>query len=211
MARCACWWRPRPAGLPRVNEIGIDGTVLLFTLGVALLASLLFGCIPIFKYAGSRLAAGLREGARGASQSREQHRTRSVLVVVQVALALVLLICSGLMARTFVALTRVQPGFTAPEEIQTFQLSIPKAVIAEDENVARQVRRKSCTRWRRCQASRQWAFPPAFRWMETTATIPFLPKTRLTVPERSARCAASSSSRPASSRPWALRWSPAAT
>ena len=72
------------------------------------------------RYAGARLSAGLREGARGVSQSREQHRTRNVLVVVQVALALVLLICSGLMIRTFIALTRVQPGFSAPEEIQPF-------------------------------------------------------------------------------------------
>src|SRR5260221_243295 len=126
-----------PKGLPRVNEIGIDGTVLLFTLGVALLASLLFGCIPIFKYAGARMGTCLREGAPGASQGREQHRARNVLVVVQVALALVLLICSGLMARTFVALTKVQPGFTSPAEIQTFELSIPKSVIADDENVTR--------------------------------------------------------------------------
>jgi predicted permease len=126
-----------PRGLPRVAEIGIDGWVLLFTLGVALLASLLFGSIPIFKYAGARLAAGLREGARGMSQSREQHRARNVLVVVQVALALVLLICSGLMTRTFIALTKVQPGFTKPEEIQTFEISIPKTEVAEDENVPR--------------------------------------------------------------------------
>jgi predicted permease len=126
-----------PHGLPRVNEIGIDGWVLLFTLGVSLLASLLFAAIPIFKYAGARLVAGLREGARGASQSREQHRARSVLVVVQVALALVLLICSGLMARTFAALTRVQPGFSAPQEIQTFLISIPKSEVPEDENVPR--------------------------------------------------------------------------
>src|SRR5262249_31462921 len=126
-----------PRGLPRVAEIGIDGWVLLFTLGVALLASLLFGSIPIFKYAGSRLATGLREGARGMSQSREQHRARSGLVVIQVGLALVLLICSGLMTRTFIALTKVQPGFTAPEEIQTFVLSIPKTEVAEDENVTR--------------------------------------------------------------------------
>jgi predicted permease len=126
-----------PRGLPRVNEIGIDGTVLFFTLGLAVLASLLFGSIPIFKYAGARLATGLRESARGASQSRQQHRARNVLVVVQVALALVLLICSGLMARTFVALTKVQPGFTSPAEIQTFELSIPKSVIADDENVTR--------------------------------------------------------------------------
>src|SRR5262249_54648179 len=126
-----------PTGLPRLHEIGIDGWVLLFTLGVALLASLLFGSIPIFKYAGTRLATGLREGARGLSQSREQHRARSVLVVIQVALALVLLICSGLMGRTFVALTRVQPGFTAPENLQTFSLYIPKSEVADDENVPR--------------------------------------------------------------------------
>lgn len=126
-----------PKGLPRINEIGMDGTVLLFTLVVALLASVLFGCIPIIKYAGARLGTGLREGARGLSQSREQHRARSVLVVVQVALALVLLICSGLMARTFVALTKVEPGFNSPAEIQTFSLSIPESEIKNEEQVAR--------------------------------------------------------------------------
>jgi predicted permease len=126
-----------PRGLPRVNEIGIDGWVLLFTLIVAVLASLLFGSIPIFKYAGARLATGLRESTRGASQSRDQHRARSTLVVVQVALALLLLICSGLMARTFVALTRVQPGFTAPEEAQLFTITIPKSEVADDQNVPR--------------------------------------------------------------------------
>jgi predicted permease len=126
-----------PKGLPRINEIGIDANVLLFTLGVALLASLLFGCIPIFKYAGARLSAGLREGARGMSQSREQHRARSSLVIVQVALALVLLICSGLMMRTFIALTKVEPGFTAPAAIQTFSMSIPETEIKNDESVPR--------------------------------------------------------------------------
>ncbi|MGE5324886.1 MAG: ABC transporter permease [Actinomycetota bacterium] len=126
-----------PKGLPRINDIGIDANVLLFTLGLAMLASLLFGCIPIFKYAGSRLGTGLREGARGMSQSREQHRARSSLVVVQVALALVLLICSGLMMRTFVALTRVEPGFTRPAEIQTFSLSIPETEVKDEESVPR--------------------------------------------------------------------------
>ncbi|HEY7402736.1 MAG TPA: ABC transporter permease [Candidatus Angelobacter sp.] len=126
-----------PRGLPRVNEIGIDGWVLVFTFGVAILSSFLFGAIPIFKYAGSRLATGLRESTRGASQSRDQHRARSVLVVVQVALALLLLICSGLMTRTFIALTRVQPGFKGPEELQLFTINIPKAEVAEDQNVPR--------------------------------------------------------------------------
>jgi predicted permease len=124
-----------PAGLPRINEIGIDGPVLLFTVALALLSSVLFGSIPIIKYAGPRLSTGIREGGRANSQSREQQRTRSGLVVVQVALALVLLICSGLMIRTFRALTHVQPGFTNPAEVQTFRLSIPEEQVKDNEAV----------------------------------------------------------------------------
>jgi predicted permease len=128
-----------PTGLPRIAEIGIDAPVLLFTLVVALLSSLLFASIPIFKYAGSHLNTGLREGGRASSQSREQHRARNVLVVLQVSLALVLLICSGLMIRTFRALMHVNPGFRDAAGIQTFGISIPEAQIpeAEPERVAR--------------------------------------------------------------------------
>jgi predicted permease len=126
-----------PSGLPRINQIGIDGPVLLFTLGTALLASVLFGSIPIFKYAGVRLSTGIREGSRGLSQSREHHRVRNFLVVVQVSLAFVLLICSGLMIRTFRALTRVNPGFSQPEQLQTFLISLPGAQIPNAENVVR--------------------------------------------------------------------------
>jgi predicted permease len=126
-----------PAGLPRVSDIGIDAPVLFFTLIVALIASVLFGSIPVLKYAGVRLSTGIREGGRANSQSREQHRTRSGLVVVQVALALVLLICSGLMIRTFHALTRVQPGFVRPDELQTFRVFIPEAQVKEPESVTR--------------------------------------------------------------------------
>ena len=126
-----------PAGLPRISEVGINGPVLLFTLAVSLLASLLFGCVPILKYAGARLTTGIREGGRGLSQSKEQHRARNTLVVVQVALALVLLICSGLMIRTFRALTKVNPGFTNPAELQTFRISIPGTHVKEAEPVIR--------------------------------------------------------------------------
>src|SRR3989440_2948167 len=126
-----------PAGLPRVREIGIDGPVLLFTLLISLLASMLFASIPIFKYAGARLSTGIREGGRSLSQSREQHRVRNTLVVVQVALALVLLICSGLMIRTFRALTKVNPGFTGPAELQSFHIYIPEAQVKEKEQVVR--------------------------------------------------------------------------
>src|SRR6266853_1513735 len=126
-----------PAGLPRVREIGIDGPVLLFTLLISLFASILFASIPIFKYAGVRLSTGIREGGRTLSQSKEQHHARSVLVVVQVALALVLLICSGLMIRTFRALTNVNPGFSGPASLQTFRISIPSTMVKENEQVVR--------------------------------------------------------------------------
>jgi len=122
-----------PTGLPRLHEIGIDIPVLLFTLGLALFTSVLIGALPIVKYAGVRATTGLREGGRALSQSRERHRARQALVVVQVALALVLLICSGLMIRTFQALTRVDPGFTSPDSIQTFRFYIPDTMIPDTQ------------------------------------------------------------------------------
>jgi putative ABC transport system permease protein len=126
-----------PANLPRVDEIAIGGTVLLFTAIVALAASALFGMVPVFKYAGPQLGTALRAGGRSVSESRERHRARSVLVVIQVALALVLLISSGLMIRTFQALRHVDPGFTAPQEVQTFRISIPSSAVKEPEAVVR--------------------------------------------------------------------------
>jgi len=122
-----------PTGLPRIHEIGIDLPVLLFTFAIAMFSSLLFGSIPIFKYAGAHLNTGLREGGRALSQSRQQHRARNVLVVVQVGLALVLLICSGLMIRTFRALMHVPPGFTGPDAVQTFRFYVPETEIPDSD------------------------------------------------------------------------------
>ena len=122
-----------PEGLPRIHEIGIDFPVLLFTVGLALMVSLLIGLVPILRYAGTGVNASLREGGRSQSQGRERHRTRKVLVVVQVALALVLLICSGLMIRTFVALMHVSPGFVEPASVQTFRFVIPEAQIPDTQ------------------------------------------------------------------------------
>ncbi len=124
-----------PAGLPRISDIGINLPVLLFTLAIALLTSLLVGLIPVLKYAGVR--AVLSESARTLGQSRERHRARNFLVTVQVALALVLLICSGLMIRTFRALTQVNPGFVRPAELQTFRISIPPSDVPDDARVPR--------------------------------------------------------------------------
>ena len=125
-----------PAGLPRLHDIGIDLYVLLFTLGVALFCSLLFGSIPALRYAGTRVGTGLRE-SRTTSQGRERHRTRNTLVVVQVSLAFVLLICSGLMIRTFRALIHVDAGYDTDAKIQTVRLGIPEADVPKDDDVLR--------------------------------------------------------------------------
>jgi predicted permease len=126
-----------PATLPRLTEIGIDPLVLGFNLAVSLVAGVLFGLIPVVKYAGPHLSMALRGGSRSTSHSRERHRARNVLVVVQVALALVLLVGSGLMIRTFMALRNVEPGFTQPEHVQVMRISIPEAQVKEPERVMR--------------------------------------------------------------------------
>jgi len=119
--------------LPRLHEIGINLPVVLFTVGLALLTGLLIGLIPVFKLTAGQLNGSLREGGRSLSQGRERHRARNVLVVVQVAFALVLLICSGLMIRTFQALERVNPGFNNPGTLQTFRISIPETQIPDKD------------------------------------------------------------------------------
>ena len=124
-----------PAGLPRVRDIELDWTVGLFTLGAALMASLLVGAIPILRHLGAQLSVGLRAGGRSLSQTREQTRMRGVLVVVQVALALVLMIGSGLMIRTFIAMTQVNPGFVDGASLQTFRLFIPAAGAREPDHL----------------------------------------------------------------------------
>jgi putative ABC transport system permease protein len=127
-----------PSGLPRLHEIGVDGSVALFTLAVSLAASLLFGFFPVFKYAGANLGIGLRAGERSMSESRERRRSRGALVIAQVALALVLLVSSGLMIRTFRALTGVNPGFVAPpSEVQTFRVGILDTQVEDPERVVR--------------------------------------------------------------------------
>jgi predicted permease len=126
-----------PAYLPRLDNIGIDAPVVLFTLLLSLVAGVLFGLIPVLKYAAPNVTAALRAGGRTLSQSRERHRARNTLVVVQTALAMVLLIGSGLMIRTFQALHRVDPGFRAPAELQNFSLYMPDTAIKEGERAIR--------------------------------------------------------------------------
>jgi predicted permease len=135
-----------PSHLPRLNEIAIDPAVVAFTLGAALLTGFLFGMIPVIKYAGPRIENELRGGGRASTQSRERQRARKVLVVAQVALALVLLVGSGLMIRTFQALRKVDPGFD-PRDVLTLRIAIPEsqakdatAVIRLEQGIVEKIR-----------------------------------------------------------------------
>ncbi len=127
----------QPAQLPRLTEITLDPLVLLFTLGISLVAGLLFGAIPILKYTRPQMASALKDSSRGSSEGRERHRARNTLVVAQVALAAVLLVASGLMVRTFIAIRDVPPGFQHPEAVLTLRISIPTAVVSDQAQVAR--------------------------------------------------------------------------
>jgi putative ABC transport system permease protein len=100
-----------PARLPRLELISVDATSLVFTLVVSVAAGLAFGAIPVLKQGRVRVAQALRAGGRNASADRDRNLARNTLTIVQVALAVVLLIGSGLMIRTFQSMRQVQPGF----------------------------------------------------------------------------------------------------
>ena len=112
----------QPADIPRLEEIGLDGTVVLFTLATAVLTGLAFGVFPALQGTSGGEMASLREGGRG-SGGAGSHRVRSGLVVAEMALAVVLLTGAGLLIRSFVELTRVDPGFK-PERAMAFRIML---------------------------------------------------------------------------------------
>jgi predicted permease len=124
--------------LPTVLAIGIDWAVLGFALAISLGAGVLFGCVPALKYGARSVATAL--AGRTHSATRERHRARSSLVVAQVALALVLLVAAGLMIRSFDALRNVEPGFSGPDQLQVFTLTIPQAVAPDIDRMLRMQR-----------------------------------------------------------------------
>ncbi len=130
-----------PANVPRLEEIGMNAEVFLFTGIVSLLAGLFFGATPIFRFRRTNLVETLKEGGRSSS-GRARHRMRTTLVVAQVALALVLLVGSGLMVRSFLRLQAVEPGFD-PSSTLTMRLSLPEAEYPGNEDVASFVRELS--------------------------------------------------------------------
>jgi putative ABC transport system permease protein len=123
-----------PADLPRLGDVHVDARVLGFTLGVTILAGLLFGTAPALRAARVALVPALSEGGRGGSGGPGARRMRSVLIVAEVALALVLLVGAGLLLRSLGRLLGVDPGFRA-ESVLTLRLDLPDAHYQKPENV----------------------------------------------------------------------------
>ncbi len=128
-----------PAGLPRVGEdgaaIGIDWRVLCFTLGVSVVTGILFGLFPAFSVSRTDLNSTLKDSSNRAGTGLRHGRVRALLVVSEVSLALVLLIGSALLIRTFVALHQVNPGFDAHNVI-TMEMSLTGARFEKTAGVA---------------------------------------------------------------------------
>jgi len=100
-----------PSNLPRIEDVSIDGRVLAFTFFVSIITALIFGLLPALQFSRPDLQSSLKEGGRGATSGSAKNRIRNVMVVSEVALALVLLVGAGLLMRSFVNLLNVDPGF----------------------------------------------------------------------------------------------------
>ena len=123
-----------PPQTPRLGEVGLHAPVLLFALAITLVTGVLFGLAPAIQASRPDLVGALKEGARG-SRGRGATRARNVLVIAEVALAVVLLAGAGLLLRSFARLQDVELGFR-PQQAVTFRLSLPDAQYKEDPQVS---------------------------------------------------------------------------
>ena len=114
-----------PTGLPRINEVSVNGSVLLFTAGVTAVTGVLFGLFPALHAARANVGGMLKEGMRGSSGGVASRRARNTLVMAEMALAVVLLVGAGLLIRSFSKLLAVDPGFRA-ERVVTFAIAAPE-------------------------------------------------------------------------------------
>lgn len=114
----------KPENLPRLTEIAVDGRVLGFTLGISVLTGLLFGLVPAWTASRGRVGDALKESARSVTAGGARQRLRSIFVVLEFAVALVLLVGAGLLIKTFWNLRFVAPGFN-PERLITMRVELP--------------------------------------------------------------------------------------
>jgi predicted permease len=125
-----------PAELPRLQNVSLSSAVMLFTVAVSVGTGLLFGLVPSLKHGRGGLVNALKQGGTRGLGGRAQNRARNVLAISQMALALVLLVASGLMLRSMQTLKDVDPGFFGPEEILALRISIPGSEIPDLEETA---------------------------------------------------------------------------
>jgi putative ABC transport system permease protein len=125
----------KPENLPRLDTINIDGRVLIFTLVVSVVTGVLFGLAPAWNAARVNVNDALKEGGRGAA-GIARHRVRSTLVVIELALALVLLIGAGLLIKSFWKLQNVRTGFN-PDNLLTLRIDLPESRYREISNQMR--------------------------------------------------------------------------
>jgi putative ABC transport system permease protein len=119
-----------PANTPRLDEVRLDPTVLLFTLGISVCTGLFFGVAPAWQVARTDLRESLNDSGRGGSASGERRRLRSMLVVSELALAVLLLVGAGLLIRSFGHLLEVSPGFQT-QHLLTMELALPEKSYAD--------------------------------------------------------------------------------
>ena len=125
-----------PTSLPRASEISLDLASLGVAAAIAVVTGLFFSTIPFIRAGKAELTPMLRDGTRGSTSGRERQRVRNAFVVAQVALALVLLVGSGLLARSFERMRAVDPGF-APNQVLTLRLSLPPATYRTVGDISR--------------------------------------------------------------------------
>jgi len=126
-----------PGELPRLTEISLDGWSIAFTFSLSVLSGLFLGIIPVLRYVPARQRLTVLGATRSASTSRERQRGRNLLVIAQVAMALVLLVGAMLMIRTFMAMRDVDPGFSDPRSLQVMRLSISETLVSDPRTVIR--------------------------------------------------------------------------
>jgi putative ABC transport system permease protein len=133
----AVWWSDLLVALgkddiPRAVHVGMDWRVLGFTLGVSLLTGLIFGLAPAFHSSKTELVESLKEGGRGTSEGGRRNRVRNVLVVVELAIAVILLVGAGLLMQSLWRLQKVNSGLQ-PENVLTFNVVLPEVKYNSDK------------------------------------------------------------------------------
>jgi len=136
------WWGTsllvalKPENLPRLQEIGVDSRVFAFTFGLSLLTGVIFGLLPAWTASRAGVSESLKEGGRSATAGRAHQRVRSTFVVVELAIALILLVGAGLLVKTFWKLRNVDPGFNT-EHLLTMRVELPEARYREVDKQTR--------------------------------------------------------------------------